>query len=148
MQDLCKSSHAQALSTALVKHLTFVEIVDFKVKTSKQSKPTIKCTTKCTFRKRDVLQSTFGRTAGFNGLFLLLNLQIPHKPIAWLVMSCWSIKEFRVSKYPGQNHVALGYSFRRQNMPPRHLLPRQNMPSASLSLAKDATGNLQPTICV
>ena len=49
---------------------------------------------------------------------------------------------------PRQLYVELGYSCRRQNMLPQHLLPGQNMPSTSLSWAKDANGNLQPTIIV
>ena len=46
------------------------------------------------------------------------------------------------------DHTALGYSCYHQNMPPEHLLPRQNMLSASLSWGKHANGNLQPTIYV
>ena len=45
-------------------------------------------------------------------------------------------------------HVALEYSCRCQNIPPQHLLPRQKMLIASFAQAKDANGNLQPTIDV
>ena len=43
-----------------LKQLSFAEFVDSTVKTNRDSKPAIKCTTEWTFSKRDQLQSTFG----------------------------------------------------------------------------------------